>query len=51
MKEGEMRVIARSIAQVIDNHKDKATLENVKLEISELAEDFPIYPGLSAHVS
>jgi len=47
MREGEMRVIARCVAQVIGNRRDKATLERVRLEISELAEDFPIYPGLS----
>ncbi len=44
MKEDEMRVIARCIARVIDNYKDKVVLEKVRQEIMELAKDFPIYP-------
>jgi len=44
MKEDEMRVIARCVARVIDNYKDKAVLEKVRQEIVELAKGFPIYP-------
>jgi len=44
MKEDEMRVIARCVARVIDNYKDKAVREEVRQEIMELAKDFPIYP-------
>jgi len=44
MKEDEMRVIARCVARVIDNYKDKAVREKVRQEIVELAKDFPIYP-------
>ncbi len=44
MKEDEMRVIARCIARVIDNYKDKVVLEKVRQEIMELAKGFPIYP-------
>ena len=44
MKEGEMRVIARCVATVIDGYRDKAVLEKVKQEIVELVKDFPIYP-------
>ncbi len=44
MKEDEMRVIARCVARVIDNYKDKAVREKVRQEIMELTKDFPIYP-------
>jgi glycine hydroxymethyltransferase len=44
MKEEEMGVIARCVAKVIDNYKDKAVLEQVRKEILELVKDFPIYP-------
>jgi glycine hydroxymethyltransferase len=46
MREGDVRVIARCVARVIDDFRDKGTLEKVRREISELTEDFPIYPGL-----
>jgi glycine hydroxymethyltransferase len=47
MKEDEMRVIARCVAEVIDNYRDASVLEKVKLEIKELASDFPLYPNFS----
>jgi glycine hydroxymethyltransferase len=47
MKEGEMEVIARCLAKVIDSYKDDTVLSNVKQEIVELVRDFPIYPDFS----
>jgi glycine hydroxymethyltransferase len=47
MKEDEMRVIARCVAEVIDNYRDALVLEKVKLEIKELVNDFPLYPNFS----
>lgn len=44
MKEGEMEVIARCLAKVIDNYRDDTVLSSVKQEIAELVRDFPIYP-------
>ena len=46
MKEGDMRAIARCVARVIDDYKDKAVLEKVKQDIMGLVKDFPIYPNL-----
>ncbi len=46
MKEGDMRAIARCVARVIDDYKDKAVLEKVKQDIIELAKEYPIYPNL-----
>jgi len=46
MKESEMRVIARCVANVINNYKDKTVLEKVRQDILELVKDFPLYPGL-----
>jgi glycine/serine hydroxymethyltransferase len=42
-----MRVIARCVAEVIDNYRDASVLEKVKLEIKELVSDFPLYPNFS----
>ena len=39
-----MRVIARCIARVIDDYKDKSVLEKTRLEIHELVSGFPLYP-------
>ena len=47
MKEDDMRVIARCVAEVIDNYRDASVLEKVKLEIKELVSDFPLYPNFS----
>jgi glycine hydroxymethyltransferase len=44
MKEGEMRVIARCIARVLGDYKDKAALEKTRQEIVELVRGFPLYP-------
>ena len=46
MKEDDMRAIARCVARVIDDYKDKAVLEKVKQDIMGLVKDFPIYPNL-----
>ncbi len=43
-KESEMKVIAASIAKVIDHYQDKAMLEKVKHDIKELCRHFPLYP-------
>ena len=47
MKESEMKVIGKAIADVIDNYQDKAKLSRVKKEVTELCSQFPIYPGFS----
>lgn len=44
MKESEMKVIAKGIANVIDDHKNPKTLEKVKSDILELCNQFPLYP-------
>lgn len=46
MKEGEMRVIARCVAKVIDNYRDKTVLEKVEQDILELVKGFPLYQDL-----
>ena len=47
MGEGEMRVIARCIARVLGDYKDKSVLEKTKQEILELVSDFPLYPDFA----
>jgi len=44
MGEDEMRVIARCIARVIGDYKDKSILEKSRQEILELVSGFPLYP-------
>ncbi len=44
MGEDEMRVIARCIARVLGDYKDKPALEKTRQEILELVSDFPLYP-------
>ncbi|MEW6655848.1 MAG: serine hydroxymethyltransferase [Aquificota bacterium] len=46
MKEDEMRRIARLIAKVIDNIKDEKVIEDVRKEVIELCQQFPLYPEL-----
>ena len=46
MKENEMKVIGKAIANVIDNYEDKKVLNKVKSDILELTKEFPLYPGL-----
>jgi len=45
-KESEMKVIAKGIATVVDNYKDKKVLKKVKADILELCRKFPLYSGL-----
>ena len=44
MKESAMEVIAKGIATVIDDYKNKTTLEKVRSDILELCKQFPLYP-------
>ncbi|QID32455.1 serine hydroxymethyltransferase [Pampinifervens florentissimum] len=46
MKEEEMRLIARLIAQVIQNIEDSHVIERVGREVIELCQQFPLYPEL-----
>jgi glycine hydroxymethyltransferase len=43
MKEAEMRQIARWIAQALDKRNDDAALDRIRGEVSELANQFPLY--------
>jgi glycine hydroxymethyltransferase len=43
MKEGEMKVIAGWIAQVLNGSKDEALLKKIKGQVKELCLKFPIY--------
>jgi glycine hydroxymethyltransferase len=43
MKEDEMRLVARMIAQVIDAKGDASVIEKVKGQVDELTRRFPIY--------
>ena len=47
MGEDEMRVIARCIARVLGDYKDKPALEKTRQEIVELVSDFPLYPDFT----
>jgi len=40
-----MKVIGENIAKVINNHKDKKIIKNVKKDILELCKKFPLYPN------
>ena len=44
MRENEMKEIAKGIATVINNYKDKKALNKVKKDIFELCKQFPLYP-------
>ncbi len=46
MKEEEMRLIARLIAQVIQNIEDSQVIERVGREVVEICQQFPLYPEL-----
>ena len=47
MKESEMGVIAKGIADVITSRGDLEVAKKVKSTILELTKQFPLYPGLS----
>src|SRR3954449_11868251 len=44
MKEGEMRQVARWIAEVLQHRSETAVLKKVRRQVEELAEQFPLYP-------
>jgi glycine hydroxymethyltransferase len=46
MKEGEMRVIAGWIAQALEHRGDAAKLKQIRGQVLELAEKFPLYGWL-----
>jgi glycine hydroxymethyltransferase len=46
MKEGEMRQIAAWIARALDQRNDPAALRKIRGEVTELAEQFPLYEFL-----
>ena len=46
MKEPEMRVIARWIAQALDHRTDAAKLQQIRGQVLEMAENFPLYGWL-----
>jgi len=46
MKEPEMRVIAGWIAQALEHRTDDAKLRNIRGQVLEMAEKFPLYPWL-----
>jgi glycine hydroxymethyltransferase len=43
MKEPEMRQIAHWIAEALRNRTDAAALANIRKQVLEFAEDFPLY--------
>jgi glycine/serine hydroxymethyltransferase len=42
MKEEEMKKIAEMIMKSVENHKDPSALNNLKKEVQELAEKYPL---------
>jgi glycine hydroxymethyltransferase len=44
MKEPEMRQVGQWIAQALQNRSDATVLSNVRRQVLELAESFPLYP-------
>ena len=46
MKEPEMEIVADMIERVLMNHEDAEVLAQVKQEVKELTEKFPLYPEL-----
>lgn len=47
MKEAEMEHVGEMIDTVIRNHADESVLRNVRAQVKELTQKFPIYPSLS----
>jgi glycine hydroxymethyltransferase len=43
MKEPEMRVIAKWIAEALEKRTDGAALKKIRGQVGELAENFPLY--------
>jgi glycine hydroxymethyltransferase len=48
MKEAEMCTIAAWIAEALEHRADEARLRNIRGQVSELAEQFPLYKWLQA---
>jgi glycine hydroxymethyltransferase len=48
MKEPEMRVIAKWIVSALEHRSDAAKLGQIRSEVLEMAEKFPLYPWLRA---
>ena len=46
MKEAEMRIIARWIAEALEHRRDSAALTRIRAQVLELAEQFPLYTWL-----
>ncbi|WP_213805211.1 serine hydroxymethyltransferase [Granulicella sp. dw_53] len=46
MKEPEMKLVAGWIAQALENHTNTGKLEQIRHEVAELAERFPLYEFL-----
>ncbi|MEZ0361005.1 MAG: serine hydroxymethyltransferase [Hydrogenobacter sp.] len=51
MKEYEMRKIAKLISKVIKNIGDEKILQEVRQEVIDLCEQFPLYPELREEIS
>jgi glycine hydroxymethyltransferase len=43
MKEPEMRLIAAWITRALDQRNDDAALDRIRVEVAELANQFPLY--------
>jgi glycine hydroxymethyltransferase len=46
MKEPEMRTIAKWIACALEHRADAAKLKQIRGQVLEMAEEFPLYPWL-----
>jgi len=46
MKEAEMEMVAEMIHRVLMNHTDEKTLAEVRAQVKELTQKFPLYPEL-----
>jgi glycine hydroxymethyltransferase len=46
MKELQMKIIADFIKRVYDNSENEEYLANLKLEVRDLTDNFPLYPEL-----
>ncbi len=44
--ESDMKSVGELISKVVDNHEDKANLEKVRAEITELCSNHPLYPEI-----
>jgi glycine hydroxymethyltransferase len=51
MKEAEMRVIGRWIAEALEKRKDDAALDRIRGEVAEMANRFPLYAWRRASVA